>query len=37
MVELLWPKEVFVATHGEHVPDCYRHAMRYFGAAGTPI
>jgi Putative transposase/Transposase zinc-binding domain len=30
-VELLWPKEMFVATLGEHVPDRYRHAMRYFG------
>jgi Putative transposase/Transposase zinc-binding domain len=31
LVELLWPKEMFVATLGEHVPDRYRHAMRYFG------
>jgi len=31
MVELLWPKEMFVDTLGEHVPDRYRHAMRYFG------
>ena len=30
-VELVWPKEKFVATLGEHVPDRYRHAMRYFG------
>jgi len=31
MVELLWPKEMFVAILGEHVHDPYRHAMRYFG------
>ena len=31
MVELLWPKEMFVDNLGEHVLDCYRHAMRYFG------
>jgi Putative transposase/Transposase zinc-binding domain len=31
MVELLWPKQMFVATLGEHVPDRYRHGMRYFG------
>lgn len=31
MVELMWPKEMFVATLGQHVPDRYRHAMRYFG------
>jgi hypothetical protein len=31
MVELMWPKEMFVDTLGEHVPDRYRHAMRYFG------
>ena len=31
MVELMWPKEMFVATLGEHVLDHYRHAMRYFG------
>ncbi len=30
-VELLWPKEMFVDALGEHVPDRYRHAMRYFG------
>ena len=30
-VELLWPKEVFVDALAEHVPDRYRHAMRYFG------
>jgi hypothetical protein len=31
MVKLLWPKKMFVATLGEHVPDHYKHAMRYFG------
>jgi hypothetical protein len=31
IVELRWPKEMFVATLSEHVPDRYRHAMRYFG------
>jgi hypothetical protein len=31
MVELLWPKEMFVAALGEHVPDSYRNGMRYFG------
>ena len=31
VVGLLWPKEMFVATLGEHVHDPYRHAMRYFG------
>jgi len=30
-VELLWSKEMFVDTLAEHVPDRYRHAMRYFG------
>ena len=30
-VELRWPKEMFVDLLGEHVPDRYRHAMRYFG------
>jgi len=30
-VELQWPKEMFVDLLGEHVPDRYRHAMRYFG------
>jgi hypothetical protein len=30
-VELLWPKEMFVAALGEHVSDHYRHAMHYFG------
>jgi len=30
-VELLWPKQMFVDALGEHVPDRYRHAMRYFG------
>jgi hypothetical protein len=31
MVQLVWPKEMFVDTLGEHFPDHYRHAMRYFG------
>lgn len=31
MVQLLWPKDMFVASLGEHVPDRYRHAMRHFG------
>src|SRR5271157_2698680 len=31
MVQLLWSKEMFVETLGEHVPDRYRHGMRYFG------
>ncbi len=31
MVQLVWPKEMFVDTLGEHIPDHYRHAMRYFG------
>ena len=31
MVELVWPKEMFVETLGEHFPDRYKHAMRYFG------
>jgi len=31
MVELVWPKRMFVEALAEHVPDRYRHAMRYFG------
>ncbi len=32
MVKLMWPKEMFVATLGEHVPDRYRHGReRDFG------
>jgi Putative transposase/Transposase zinc-binding domain len=31
VVELMWPKKMFVETLAEHVPDRYRHAMRYFG------
>jgi hypothetical protein len=31
MVQLVWPKEMFADTLGEHLPDRYRHAMRYFG------
>jgi hypothetical protein len=31
MVQLVRPKEMFVDTLGEHCPDRYRHAMRYFG------
>jgi hypothetical protein len=31
LVHLDWPKEMFVDALGAHVPDRYRHAMRYFG------
>lgn len=31
MVELMWPKEMFIEALAEHVPDRYRHTMRYFG------
>jgi hypothetical protein len=31
MVQLVWPKEMFVDILSEHFPDRYRHAMRYFG------
>jgi hypothetical protein len=30
-VELVWPKEMFVAALAQHLPDRYLHAMRYFG------
>jgi hypothetical protein len=30
-VKLQWSKQMFVAALGEHLPDRYRHAMRYFG------
>jgi hypothetical protein len=31
MVQLVRPKEMFVDALAEHIPDHYRHAMRYFG------
>lgn len=31
IVQVMWPKEMFVDTLGEHFPDHYKHAMRYFG------
>jgi len=30
-VNISYTPEEFVATWGEHVPDPYRHAIRYFG------
>jgi hypothetical protein len=31
MAELMWPQEMFIEALAEHVPDRYRHTMRYFG------
>lgn len=31
VVQLVWPKEMFVRTLAQHVADHYRHAVRYFG------